>query len=70
MIFLQWKWKSYFFFRFKFKSINDYSQNNYNFDNSRKEFINNFDKEEEGEKQNTLKDNSFKEMSDKCFYAK
>ena len=39
--------------------INDYSQQNYNFDNSRKEFINNFDKEEEGEKQNTLKDNSF-----------
>ena len=50
--------------------INDYSQKNYNFDNSRKEFISNFDKEEEVEKQNTFKDNSFEEMSDKCFLCK
>ena len=51
--------------------INDYSQfDNQNINNSRKEFIDNFDKEEkEGERQKTY--NSIEEsMSDKCFLCK
>ncbi len=50
-----------------------YSQfDNQNINNSRKEFIDNFDKiEEEGEKQKTYKNNSIEEsMSDRCFLCK